>query len=48
MADDIALMVNGRQVSVAVDAVTQLLDVLRNRLDLKGARYGCVLEQFGR
>jgi nicotinate dehydrogenase subunit A len=47
MADDIALTVNGRQVSVGVDAVTPLLDVLRNRLDLKGARYGCGLEQCG-
>jgi nicotinate dehydrogenase subunit A len=47
MADGIALTVNGRQESVAVDAVTPLLDVLRNRLDLKGARYGCGLEQCG-
>ena len=47
MAQDIALTVNGGQVSVAVEAVTPLLDVLRNRLDLKGARYGCGLEQCG-
>src|ERR1700757_4189867 len=47
MAQEIALTVNGRQVSVVVDAVTPLLDVLRNRLDLKGARYGCGLEQCG-
>ena len=47
MAEDIALTVNGGRVSVAVDAVTPLLDVLRNRLDLKGSRYGCGLEQCG-
>jgi nicotinate dehydrogenase subunit A len=47
MAQDIALTVNGRPVSVAVDAATSLLDVLRNHLDLKGARYGCGLEQCG-
>jgi nicotinate dehydrogenase subunit A len=47
MAQDIALTVNGRHVSVAVDAGTPLLDVLRNRLDLQGTRYGCGLEQCG-
>src|SRR6201996_6969408 len=47
MAQDIALTVNGRAVSVAVDAATPLLDVLRNQLDLKGSRYGCGLEQCG-
>ena len=47
MAQDIALIVNGRRTSVAVEAVTPLLDVLRNRLDLKGSRYGCGLEQCG-
>ena len=47
MAHDIALTVNGRRTSVAAEAVTPLLDVLRNRLDLKGTRYGCGLEQCG-
>jgi nicotinate dehydrogenase subunit A len=47
MAHDIALSVNGRRTSVAAEAVTPLLDVLRNRLDLKGTRYGCGLEQCG-
>lgn len=47
MVQDIALIVNGGRVRVAVDAVTPLLDVLRNRLDLKGTRYGCGLEQCG-
>ena len=47
MAQDIALTVNGGRVSVAAEAATPLLDVLRNRLDLKGARYGCGLEQCG-
>src|SRR3984885_14729730 len=47
MAQDIALQVNGRSVSVAAETTTPLLDVLRNELDLKGARYGCGLEQCG-
>jgi nicotinate dehydrogenase subunit A len=47
MAQDIALTVNGRPLSVEAEAVTPLLDVLRNQLDLKGARYGCGLEQCG-
>ena len=47
MAQDIALTVNGRSVRVSALATTPLLDVLRNQLDLKGARYGCGLEQCG-
>ena len=43
----IAFEVNGRAVRVAADAKIPLLDVLRNELDLKGARYGCGLEQCG-
>ena len=43
----IAFEVNGREVRVAADAKIPLLDVLRNELDLKGARYGCGLEQCG-
>ena len=43
----IELDVNGNRVSVAVEATTPLLDVLRNHLDLKGTRYGCGLEQCG-
>jgi nicotinate dehydrogenase subunit A len=43
----ITLTVNGRDVTVDVDATTPLLDVLRNHLDLKGSRYGCGLEQCG-
>jgi nicotinate dehydrogenase subunit A len=43
----ITLHVNGRPVSVAAEAATPLLDVLRNQLDLKGSRYGCGLEQCG-
>jgi len=44
---DIALTVNGRSVRVTALETTPLLDVLRNQLDLKGARYGCGLEQCG-
>jgi nicotinate dehydrogenase subunit A len=43
----IELVVNGTARSVSVDDTTPLLDVLRNQLDLKGARYGCGLEQCG-
>jgi nicotinate dehydrogenase subunit A len=43
----IELDVNGRAVQVSVPDATPLLDVLRNQLDLKGARYGCGLEQCG-
>jgi nicotinate dehydrogenase subunit A len=47
MPQVIAISVNGKAVSVAVEAATPLLDVLRNQLDLKGSRYGCGLEQCG-
>jgi nicotinate dehydrogenase subunit A len=47
MAQDFALTVNGRSVRVSALEATPLLDVLRNQLDLKGARYGCGLEQCG-
>ncbi|HVC62965.1 MAG TPA: (2Fe-2S)-binding protein [Acetobacteraceae bacterium] len=43
----IDLTVNGKQITVAASETTPLLDVLRNELDLKGARYGCGLEQCG-
>ena len=43
----IELMVNGTARSVNAADTTSLLDVLRNQLDLKGARYGCGLEQCG-
>ena len=43
----IELNVNGRAVQVSVPNTTPLLDVLRNQLELKGARYGCGLEQCG-
>ena len=47
MAENIALNVNGKPVSVAAEDTTPLLDVLRNQLDLRGTRYGCGLEQCG-
>jgi nicotinate dehydrogenase subunit A len=43
----IKLVVNGTARSVDAADTTPLLDVLRNQLDLKGARYGCGLEQCG-
>ncbi|HVH78759.1 MAG TPA: (2Fe-2S)-binding protein, partial [Stellaceae bacterium] len=42
-----AFTVNGRVVDVSAGADTPLLDVLRNHLDLKGAKFGCGLEQCG-
>ncbi len=47
MAQDFALSVNGRPVHLTALETTPLLDILRNQLDLKGARYGCGLEQCG-
>jgi nicotinate dehydrogenase subunit A len=43
----IEMIVNGARMSVTAAETTPLLDVLRNQLDLKGARYGCGLEQCG-
>ena len=42
-----AFTVNGNAVDVAVGGDTPLLDVLRNHLGLKGAKFGCGLEQCG-
>jgi len=43
----IDFIVNGNQITIQARETTPLLDVLRNELDLKGARYGCGLEQCG-
>ena len=43
----IEITVNGSLCTVKAAETTPLLDVLRNELDLKGARYGCGLEQCG-
>src|SRR5437588_3515358 len=45
--ETIEFIVNGQQVGVAADPRTPLLDVLRNRLGLRRAHYGCGLEQCG-
>ena len=47
MTQGIELNVNGRLQIVNVDPTTPLLYVLRNDLKLKGAKYGCGLEQCG-
>jgi nicotinate dehydrogenase subunit A len=47
VAEGIAFSLNGRSVEVSALETTPLLDILRNRLDLKGTRYGCGLEQCG-
>jgi nicotinate dehydrogenase subunit A len=43
----ISFIVNGLPVTVTAPETTPLLDVLRNQLDLKGARFGCGAEQCG-
>jgi nicotinate dehydrogenase subunit A len=47
MSENLELHVNGRHVRVQADPDTPLLYVLRNQLGLKGAHYGCGLEQCG-
>ncbi len=47
MPRDIALHVNGRDYVVRVDPDTPIIYVLRNDLGLKGAQFGCGLEQCG-
>jgi len=44
---NIALNVNGKKLTVAVDPQTSLLSVLRNDLDLTGTKYGCGESQCG-
>jgi aerobic-type carbon monoxide dehydrogenase small subunit (CoxS/CutS family) len=40
-------VVNGRPVSVATDSTAPLLCVLRDELNLRGAKFGCGTEQCG-
>ena len=47
MLRDIALNVNGRDISVHADDTASLLEVLRNEVGLTGTRYGCGAEQCG-
>ena len=47
MSTTIQLNVNGNRVRVAASADTSLLTVLRNELDLTGAKYGCGEGQCG-
>ena len=42
-----ALNVNGKKLTVNVDAQTSLLSVLRNDLDMTGTKYGCGEAQCG-
>jgi nicotinate dehydrogenase subunit A len=44
---DIELLVNGEARAVRVDETSLLLDVLRDHLGLKGARFGCGAGQCG-
>lgn len=37
--------VNGKRVSLDIDAQTPLLEVLRNDLELNGPKFGCGLAQ---
>ncbi|MCK5932765.1 nicotinate dehydrogenase subunit A [Fulvimarina manganoxydans] len=43
----VAMTVNGKSVSVDADPETPLLYVLRNELELNGAKFGCGLGQCG-
>jgi nicotinate dehydrogenase subunit A len=43
----IEFRLNGKQTSVDVDAQTPLLEVLRNDIELNGAKFGCGLAQCG-
>ena len=47
MTDPVHINVNGETHELAVEPTRSLLDVLRNRLGLKGTRFGCGLEQCG-
>lgn len=47
MPERYTLTVNGQSCTVEADADTPLLYILRNDLDLKGARYGCGAGQCG-
>lgn len=47
MPKKLALRVNGAARSVTVDPDTPLLYVLRNDLELNGAKYGCGQAQCG-
>jgi xanthine dehydrogenase YagT iron-sulfur-binding subunit len=44
---DVTLIINNREHSVAVDVRTSLLDLLRERLGLTGAKKGCDHGQCG-
>ena len=45
--ETLSLTVNGQTREVACDPATPLLYLLRNDLDLTGAKLGCGLEQCG-
>lgn len=47
MAKVTSLNVNGKKMTVDVDASTSLLSVLRNELNLTGSKYGCGEGQCG-
>ena len=47
MTEKYDFVVNGRPVSVAADSAAPLLSVLRDELNLRGAKFGCGTEQCG-
>jgi len=47
MASNVTLMVNGQTRAVTAEPDTPLLYVLRNDLELNGAKFGCGLAQCG-
>ena len=47
MNEGYSFIVNGRPVSVTTSGTTPLLSVLRDELNLRGAKFGCGAEQCG-
>ena len=47
VSDSLAIVVNGRSVSVTCDGTVPLLTVLRDHLGLRGTKFGCGTEQCG-
>ncbi len=47
MSETIEFVVNGRSVAVDGDSTTSLLSALRDKLDLRGTKFGCGTGQCG-
>ncbi|REG91087.1 2Fe-2S iron-sulfur cluster-binding protein [Algoriphagus antarcticus] len=47
MPQDFTLRVNGKSKTISADPEEPLLYILRDEFNLKGAKYGCGLQQCG-